>query len=294
MTQDLLFAVTLSTNSQMGSIINEMLPSIDLYPTSYFDRKDSTACLSLYFDDKVSADDVRSKIMTSLNEWSSYCDIRIDEVEVISHEIKREDWSETWKVFFNIDKVSERLVIKPSWKEYIPSEGEVVLEIDPGMSFGTGSHGTTKACLQFLDEIAQPGMSLIDMGCGSGILSLAAAKLGLAPIVAFDYDHDAVRICGENLQNAGVIIDKVYQQDLTEFIEGQKFDIVIANILAPVLMMNADRIVSALKPASKLLLSGILHTQFDEIVDSFELAGVSLIARKQVDEWSTGLFSPSC
>jgi ribosomal protein L11 methyltransferase len=274
----------------MGSVIDELLPCIDLFPTSYFDRDDSTACLSLYFESAQIAQDVKVRVMQSLKQWTEYTDIRLDAIEVITHEIKKEDWSETWKAFFKIDKVSERLVIKPSWKEYEPLDGELVLEIDPGMSFGTGSHGTTKACLQFIDEIAEPGLSFIDMGCGSGILSLAASKLALSPIVAFDYDEDAVRITAGNLQIAGIELEGIFQQDLSEYSSEQVFDIVIANILAPVLLMNASRIISAMKPKGSLVLSGILHEQFEEIVEQFAIEGLKLVSLKKIDEWSTGLF----
>lgn len=290
MSDDLLYTITITTNAKMGSVIDELLPCIDLFPTSYFDRDDSTACLSLYFESSQIAQGVKVRVMKSLKEWTDYTDIKLDAIEVIAHEIKKEDWSETWKVFFKIDKVSERLVIKPSWKEYEPLEGEVVLEIDPGMSFGTGSHGTTKACLQFIDEIAEPGLSLIDMGCGSGILSLAAAKLALNPIVAFDYDDDAVRITAGNLQIAGIELEGIFQQDLSEYSSEQVFDIVIANILAPVLLMNAGRIISAMKPKGFLILSGILHEQFEEIVEQFGIEGLKLVSLKKIDEWSTGLF----
>ena len=289
---ELLYALIINTNSRVGEFIDELLPSIDLYPTSYFDSDEDIARLNLYFEDKKEADSTKALISESLVSWAEFSDIKIDAIEIVIKTIKQEDWSESWKAFFNVDKVSNRLVIKPSWKEYDAKSNEVVLEIDPGMSFGTGSHGTTKACLQFLDEISQPGQSVIDMGCGSGILSLAASKLGLKPIHAFDYDLGAVNTTRENLLSAGVELEEIYQQDLSEFKSGSKFDIVIANILAPVLMMNSSNIVTALKQgaSSRLILSGILHRQFDEIVECFEDEGLILCDKKEIDEWSSGLF----
>ena len=291
MPDELLHAVIVNTNSTDGAIIEEMLPVIDFYPTSYFDRKDDFANLNLYFETATEAEDSREEILRAMSEWTEYTDLNLSAVEVITAQIKKEDWSESWKAFFNIDKVSDRLVIKPSWKEYQAAAGEIILEIDPGMSFGTGSHGTTKACLQFLDEISLPGQSVIDMGCGSGILSLAAAKLGLSPVHAFDYDSDAVRISEENLAASGVKLDKVFQQDLTEYQAEMQYDIVIANILAPVLMMNALKITAAMKPGGKLILAGILHEQFEEIEERFEDLGLTLMEKRQIDEWSSGLFS---
>jgi ribosomal protein L11 methyltransferase len=290
MISDVLYAVTISTSSALGLIIDELLPSIELYPTTYFDKDDNTANVNLYYEEKELAISAKNEIYNSLLVWEKFTLITLDKVELVLKEVKKEDWSESWKVFFKVDKVSDRLVIKPSWKEYSAKPGEIILDIDPGMSFGTGSHGTTKACLQYLDEISAPGMSVIDMGCGSGILSLAASKLGLTPIHAFDYDPDSVRITSENLESVGSQVDSLFQQDLSEYSASRTFDIVIANILAPVLLMNADRIVAALAKDSKLMLSGILHSQFDEVVERFTLAGLSLHGHKKIDEWSTGLF----
>jgi ribosomal protein L11 methyltransferase len=290
---DLLHVVTLTTDVDTGSVINEMLPSIGLSPTSYFGRDDRIAHLNLYYEERSEALVVQTQLLQALAQWQEFCGFTMDQVEVLVHEIKKEDWSESWKAFFHVFRASDRLVVKPSWEDYEAGEGDLIIEIDPGMSFGTGNHGTTQACLQFLDESMQDGkMSFIDMGSGSGILSMGAYKLGYGPIEAFDYDPDAVRIAAENLELSNCPGVKVYQQDLSEYEADKTFDVVAANILAPVLLANAHRIVAALKVAasSRLILSGILHEQYSEIRTGFEKMGLRELQCKKLGDWSSGLF----
>ncbi|NQZ59658.1 MAG: 50S ribosomal protein L11 methyltransferase [Lentisphaeraceae bacterium] len=291
---DILYAVTVKTDAQTGALIDEMLPTLELLPTSYFDRREETAHLNLYFETPEESQQANSLICKSLTNWQQFFDLDLSNIEVISHEIKKEDWTETWKAFFHVFKASDRLVVKPSWEEYEEQEGDLVIEIDPGMSFGTGNHGTTKACLQFLDEVATgEEKTFMDMGCGSGILSMGASKLGYKSIEAFDYDPDAVRIAGENLVLAKCLGVKVFQQDLSEYAAETKFDVVVANILAVVLKANASRIVAALKEGSesRLVLSGILHEQYGEIKEEFTKVGLKEVQCKQIGEWSSGLFA---
>ena len=153
-----------------------------------------------------------------------------------------EDWAESWKRFFHVQHVSTRVVIRPSWEPYAAKPGECVIDLDPGMSFGTGHHETTRACLIFLDQLAAEcaARSVLDAGCGSGILALAARKLGFGRVAAFDNDPDAVEIARANAAVNGVT-DIAWQ--VCELAAcAQTADVVVANILAPVLiqmMMNA-------------------------------------------------------
>ncbi|MCM8531519.1 MAG: 50S ribosomal protein L11 methyltransferase, partial [Lentisphaeraceae bacterium] len=198
MSEEKLFSITISTDATNGSIISELLPSIDFYPSSYFDCDDDISRLTLYFEDISECKSSFQSINTALKKWVEMASIDLSKVEMVHGELQKEDWSEKWKEFFHVEKVSERLVIKPSWEEYTPSGEEVVIEIDPGMSFGTGNHGTTKACLQLLDRLTIDIQdSFLDMGCGSGILSMAASKLGVRKIDGFDYDQDSVEIANE-------------------------------------------------------------------------------------------------
>ena len=204
----------------------------------------------------------------------------------------REDWAESWKRFFHPAKVSPRVWICPSWEPGQPAPGDVVVEIDPGMSFGTGQHATTRGCIVFLDRLAAPqgGRSLIDAGCGSGILAIAAARLGYLPITAFDNDPLAAAIARENAAHnrvAGAI--DIRTGDLAILPTLTPADVVVANILAPVLIEGAPLLVAALRPgpASRLILSGLLRDQAAEVLAAYAALGLELEERLDIDEWST-------
>lgn len=204
----------------------------------------------------------------------------------------REDWAESWKRFFHPAKVSPRVWIAPSWEPATPGPGEFTVQIDPGMSFGTGQHATTRACIACLDRLAggRTPPSLIDAGCGSGILAITAARLGYGPITAFDNDPQAVSIARENAALNGVAERIDFRvAELGPRIGAQQAEVVVANILAPVLMDNQETLASTLSPgeSSRLILSGLLREQADEVLQAFAASGLALDARLDIDDWTT-------
>ncbi len=207
-------------------------------------------------------------------------------------ELPVENWAEVWKQFFHTEKVSARIWIKPSWETCDSAPGDVVLEIDPGMSFGTGQHGTTRGCLQVMDKLSIDGnvLTLADIGCGSGILAIAAAKLGYGNILAVDNDPDAVRIARENARLNGELerIDfQVAALGTTPL--PHRFDVVVANILADVLIAQAGVLVAAISdtPAARLVLSGILNSQADDVIAAFRPFRFVPTEHLQIGEWTT-------
>jgi len=210
--------------------------------------------------------------------------------------LAREDWSETWKQYFHTLRVSDRLVIKPTWETYAARPGDVVLELDPGMSFGTGRHGTTRACLEFLDQYSRglEGQPFLDVGTGSGILAMAACRLGLAPVAACDNDPQAAAIARENLRQAGLDGVAVTAAALEEWQPPVLGRMVAANILAPVLLEHAERLRGWLAPVapSYLLLSGILTEQYPAVLERYQALGLRECARRTLDEWTSGCFTP--
>ncbi len=208
-----------------------------------------------------------------------------------------ENWAEAWKRFFHTEKVSDRIWIKPSWEPCSPAPDEIVLEIDPGMSFGTGQHGTTRGCLCFMDAIASgrdgsPNrpLSLIDVGCGSGILSIAGARLGFTNITALDNDPESIRVARENATLNGVTSAIHFGvADLATLTNTPPFDIVVANILAVVLIQYAA-ILSQLvapSPSASLILSGILNPQADGVITAFHAQGFILQDSLVIGEWTS-------
>ena len=212
-------------------------------------------------------------------------------LEPLTGTLAPEDWTEVWKRFFHTERVSPRLVVRPPWESYKPAEGELVVVMDPGMSFGTGRHATTQACMKLLDELANGDLSrsVLDIGCGSGILSIAAAKLGFASVSGFDNDADAVRIATENASINGV--DVAYNVgDLSA--TPQRGGIVVANVLAEVLREHVAAVASAVNdvPGNALLLSGILDVQYSAVAAAYTRLGFRERKSLLVGEWRSGWF----
>lgn len=214
-------------------------------------------------------------------------------------DMPREDWAESWKRFFKVLRVSPRVTVRPPWEQYEPQTAdEVVVTIEPGMSFGTGLHATTQSCLRFLEFLSglpraagTPPPSLLDLGCGSGILSIAAAKLGFSPVSGVDYDLAAVRVSAENAALNGLSGLSFSRCDVT-CDPLPRADVVVANILAPVLRAAAPRIARAVLPNTNggaLLLSGILETQWDSVLAAYEAEGFKEIQSAVDGEWKSGL-----
>ena len=203
--------------------------------------------------------------------------------------IKQEDWENNWKQYFKPFRVGETFLIKPSWETCEQEEGRRILEIDPSSSFGTGTHHTTQLCICELERLVKPGDRVLDMGCGSGILSVAAYMLGAKDIAAVDIDPNATRIAEENAQKNGFTL-RTYVGDVTgdavlsEKI-GENYTIIVANIVADVIMGMRDILKQKLKAEGILIVSGILATRADEVQQSLLEAGFALDRRDQSGDW---------
>jgi len=214
--------------------------------------------------------------------------------------IAEEDWANAWKEHFHVHRVGQRLVVVPSWREYTPQPAEITILLDPGLAFGTGLHPTTQMCLAELERQVQPGMRLLDLGTGSGILAIAAARLGAASVLALDTDPIAVQAARANLARNGVEqIVEVKQGSLLYPCEGSgtfarvsargqgPFDLVVANIIAQVISDLAESLAAALAPGGRLIASGIIGERAEAVWERLAAAGLSLIARRQEGDWVT-------
>lgn len=194
--------------------------------------------------------------------------------------IREEDWANNWKQYFKPFKVGEKLVIKPSWEEYDNTDGRIILEIDPASSFGTGKHHTTRLCLEVLEKYLNKGDKLLDMGCGSGILSIGAMLLGAKSAVAVDIEENAAVTALENAVKNHISPDdyKTYfgniltDEKLADEID-DKYDIIAANIVADVLIAMKDCFKRYLKDGGILIVSGIIEERMDEVIDALISAG---------------------
>lgn len=198
--------------------------------------------------------------------------------------LKEEDWETAWKAYFKPIRVGEHFLIKPSWELVEPLEGDIVLELDPGMAFGTGTHATTTLCLRTLEGIIKPGQRVFDLGTGSGILAIAAAKLG-ANVEAVDLDSVAIRVAQENVElNRVNDRVRVVRGDLGSVLTGQA-DVVIANIIADVILILLSDLKRILHPDGEFLASGIIENRADDVAEGLKEAGFEIMERVEDSGW---------
>ncbi|HWQ75666.1 MAG TPA: 50S ribosomal protein L11 methyltransferase [Syntrophomonas sp.] len=201
-------------------------------------------------------------------------------------QVQESDWEESWKKYYHCFKIGQRLVVKPSWEEYMPQPGEVIIELDPGMAFGTGDHASTRFCLEFIDDYVKGGENIIDAGCGSGILSIAAAKLGAARVLAMDIDQVAVNIARANVSMNG--LDKIVQVecgDITRDLSSFKADYIFANITAEVVVQLIPRAAELLPAGAYLFCSGIIASRWPQVRQQLEKYGFEIARILQDQEW---------
>ncbi len=203
--------------------------------------------------------------------------------------LQQSDWEEAWKRDFVLHHVTSRLVIRPSWQAYIPRGAEVVLQMDPGMAFGTGQHPTTRMCLQEIDKALTPGDLVLDLGTGTGILSIAAVKLGARSAVALDVAADAVKVARQNIRaNAVAKTIRVVRGTLPHAdVNPGAFDLAVANISATAATRLAHELATALRPGGRLIASGIVVERAEETVAALLQAGFALERRLEEGIWVT-------
>lgn len=238
-------------------------------------------------------------------EWRSVVKQALSELEKVGVspgsmavrilKLRRENWAESWKRHFKPIEIADKLLIKPSWSRRRPKRGQAEVVLDPGLSFGTGQHATTWFCLQQLAQHRTSGVtqSLLDMGTGSGILAISAAKLGYNPVEAFDFDSECIRIALANARCnrvAGRV--KFSVKDLMHLPQRARngFDVVCANLISTLLLAERRRIVARLNPGGLLVLAGILTTEFAQVRHAFEGAGLVHVTSRRQAEWTSGSF----
>lgn len=233
----------------------------------------------------------QAQLVEQLAERLAWLATLIPGLEPVVPEIRRiraEDWAESWKQHFGIQRIGSRLVVRPSWEEYTPEPQDAVLTLDPGMAFGTGSHATTRLCLEALAELYETGpgpQRVLDVGTGSGILAVAAALLGARKVLGCDIDATACRVALDNARQNGVERQVAVTRDPLETLEGN-FEVVLANILAEENARLAAELVNRLAVGGALILSGILNEKEQLVIDAFDGRGLTGPDIRRQDEWS--------
>lgn len=289
--------VRVRASGSNAEVLRELLAATCSQNASeWADPDGAPVVFTFYCTESTAATQLRDAIAARIASWQQQELLHGDPIPVTTDKLQREDWANSWKRYFHTFKASRRLVIKPSWEDYAAAPGELVLEIDPGMSFGTGYHPTTRACLQLLDQLAETfrEQPLLDAGCGSGILSMAAWKLGFRQIYAFDHDPQATLMARENLVRAGAAeAVAVTAADIEDYEPPRRCPLVIANILAHVLDRNAERLAAYLDSEREdhaLVLSGIMTSQYAGVRKRFESLGLGEVERLTFDDWTTGCY----
>jgi ribosomal protein L11 methyltransferase len=223
------------------------------------------------------------------------CDLQTNPGTVLVRKVPREDWATSWKKYFKTIEVGSALLIRPSWSKRHARPGQSVVTLDPGLSFGTGQHPTTAFCLEELVRTRKSGQpqSFLDIGTGSGILSIAAVKLRYQPVRAFDNDPTAVRVARANARKNRIMSRlSITRQDLTQApVTGRfQYDLICANLVHDLLIGQAERLLHRLKPGAKLVLAGILRSQFAEVRATYERAGLRMQRSRAQREWQSGCF----
>lgn len=304
---------TLDTHTDAVDMLSYMLDEIgvegieieDHVPLSEEDKKkmfvdilpdpednDGTAKVHFYMEPKnCNPEKIMMQVQDIFQEVKQFCNIGKGTVSLSETEDK--DWINNWKTFFKPFRAADNIVIKPTWETYEKeNEDDILIEIDPGIAFGTGSHETTKLCIQALDKYVKEGDSVLDVGCGSGILSIAALKLGAAHATAIDIDEVAVKVAAENMEVNHIPASQytLYDGDLitNSFLKvkaGTGHDIVVANILADVIIPLTGVIRPHLKKDGLYITSGIINTKEDEVREALIANGFEILGVEYMKEW---------
>lgn len=232
-------------------------------------------------------DGVTVKIYADESELEKYSNLLKD---IVNKKLARgkinliddQDWKNNWKDFYKVSEIGEKIVIKPTWEDYTNDE-KIIIELDPGMAFGTGGHETTKMCLELLEKYLRPGDRVLDIGCGSGILSIAAKLLGAEEVIGGDFDNQCVKISKENAELNNVNVEFRFT-DLFSGIE-ESGDLIISNIVAEILVKLLDEIDEHISKNGILILSGIIKDKVDIVKESLVKNKFEIMEIKELNEW---------
>lgn len=291
-----LLQITVTTTAKAEDVVATIMGELLEQPaTGYTDEKTRTTRVSVYCPQPAIWTAAKRRELAAALQRIKAAGLDVGHARISTHPLARENWAESWKRHFKPIVIGNALLVRPSWIKRPVRPGQAVVVLDPGLSFGTGHHATTGFCLQQLvrcRKTEQP-QSFLDMGTGSGILAIAAVKLGYAPVAAFDFDPESVRVAQKNARRNRVeqrVVPR--RQDLTRLpLHSRKqYDVVCANLISTLLLAEAARIVNRLRPGGILVLAGILEKEYATVRLVYEKLGLQQVAARNEKEWRSGAF----
>ena len=200
--------------------------------------------------------------------------------------VNEEDWANSWKEYYKPIKIGEKIVIVPAWEKYTQKEGEIIVRMDPGMAFGTGTHETTRLVIKLLEKYIKSGMRVAEVGCGSGILAICASKLGAAECKAYDIDPVAVKVANENIKDSGLTNVSCEVSDLLRQVDkSQPYDVICANIVADIIIRMMPDVGALMNESSVILASGIIVERSQDVISAFDEHGFNVVERIDENGW---------
>lgn len=265
--------------------------SWDFADTKIFEYGDRAAVVKGYFSVEDNIDEIIKYVEGKLKELS---DIGIDigPGKVISTPIYEKDWANEWKKYYKTTKLGNRIIIKPTWEEYTPQNDEIIVELDPGMAFGTGTHETTMMCIEALENYVKKGDDVLDIGTGSGILSITASKLGARKVTGVDLDEVAVSAARENVHFNGLTNIDILHGNLIDVVRGRS-NIVVANIIADVVIYLSEIIKPLIAENGLFIMSGIIRDRKNDVLAALDKNGFNIVEARELGEWVAVIATPS-
>jgi len=290
-----LWKVSLTTTAEAEEACTEALSAVLGVPGSaYTDFETKAVEVAAYLETKPTDLQQRMALIRSRLQAARSAGLDLGPARLVCRSVRRENWAESWKRHFKPLSIGGAMLLKPSWSRRQPRPGEAVIVLDPGLSFGTGHHATTSFCLREVVRFARRTKgAMLDMGCGSGILAIAAAKLGCRPVEGFDYDAEAIRVAEQNARRNRVGHRvRLYAADVTRLAlrPARCHDLVCANLISNLLFAERRRIAARVSATGTLVLAGILTTEFPEVCRAFEALGFRRVRERTEKEWTSGAF----
>lgn len=255
----------------------------DFADINIFEYGKDKAVVRAYFNIDVDVEEVINEIETRIENAKEF-DVDIKDYEIFSEEVNEKDWANEWKKYYKPTKVGNRFVIKPLWEDYEAKGDEIILQMDPGMAFGTGTHETTRLCLEAIENYMKKDTRVFDIGTGSGILAIGASLLGAKDVVGVDLDIVAVDSAKENVQYNHLENVEILHGNLMDVVDGTA-DIIVANIIAEVILILIDDVKKMINKNGVFISSGIIREKEKMVTDALHEKGFSIKEVRREGEW---------